>query len=1012
MTVRSPLAERLPAAAVRIWPADEVVTGESAAEPIPGLLELGSGLFVVVPTAGQPAIFDLAVLHARRVLEAARHRRRRAGARAFVWPATFSIETRLTDDPTLAALERHPPELRHNGIYLAGQAENLLETAWALHDGGAWGGGPNPQTRLLRVGARRIHRPPWRNPEALGATGRALARPELAARFAELGRAPLVVVRGPLGVGKSRAVWEWLHTHSEPALWLRPDLGAAGLTLPAQLVRQTALLSRSFVGLPKDDAWAELRRAAYGPQALAEALALVTWRWLGKGERALTVVFDGMEAVDALEREFLARLVELPQLGRSLRLVLVGRQGGEWDESLAGAQEVAVPGLTPSEAAGLARERGAALALPGPVADRILAAADGNPFAFEEGLAGLHQAGHLRQVYGSFFFGGDPAADFQPPPRWVAHVEAEARRLGDPGPLRALAAAELPVPAADAGQVARSPGAGGAAQWEVPFLAAGMLRRADSLWGPGVEPAYPAIGLALRATLPDLAARALRQAVGARLAALSVRPGQAWQAYRLLAGTPEATPSLLAAAPAAPAEVAANRILHAFTAELARVRREPSRPGEEMELLWAFLPLAHRLGELRAHRGELERARQLAGADSEKLLALAALQAALEEQTGALERAAGSLRRALEAAVQRTSDADRKVALSIRLGRVLLREGRRAEARRLFEGILPVVERGGRHGLAASCRFYLGNVALAEHRLEEARQHHEAALAIRRAKSPRAAGASLTALGAVAMAQGNYPAALGYHQEAQRALEGVASDADLSYALLGLGRALGRLGDFASAAGVLRRALALRTEKSDTTGEGIAQLALAESYLRLEQPAVALREARQAHFRLSLGKESRYLGHAEALLGRILLRQRQPAAAREHFATALRLHRAHQDSVAAAFDLAWALEAAVQREDREAVLHLGQELDAALADQAYPEQGEQLDLHLFQALDWLRARDPEAGNPTVYLRRGYENLMRKTGFLTPELRNRFLFQVPENREILDAASRCGVALDA
>ncbi|HZI64618.1 MAG TPA: tetratricopeptide repeat protein, partial [Thermoanaerobaculia bacterium] len=527
-----------------------------------------------------------------------------------------------------------------------------------------------------------------------------------------------------------------------------------------------------------------------------------------------------------------------------------------------------------------------------------------------------------------------------------------------------------------------------------------------------VEPAYPALGLALRATLPEAAARELRQALGSRLAALSAQPRQSWQAYRLLAGSPEATASLLAAVPGAPADVPADRILPAFTAELARARRGPARPGEELELLWAFLPLAHRLGELRAHRGELERARQLAGADSEKLLALAALEAALEEQTGALGRAAGSLRRALEAAVHRTTDTDRKVALSIRLGRVLLREGQRAEARQLFEGILPVVERAKKPGLAASCHFYLGNVALAEQRLEDARRHHETALDIRRAKSPRAAGPSFTALGAVALAQGNYPAALAYYEQAREALEGVASDADLSYALLGLGRALSRLGDFAAAAGVLRRALGLRAEKSDSTGEGIARLALADCYLRLEQPAVALREARQAHFQLSLGRESRYLGHAEALLGRILLRQRQPAAAREHFGAALRLHRAHQDPASAAFDLAWALEAAVQRADREAVLQLGQELDAAIADQAYPEQGELLDLHLFQALDWLRAHDPEAGNPMVYLRRGYENLMRKTGFLSPDLRNRFLFQVPENRELLAAASRCGLALEA
>ena len=305
---------------MRIWPAGETPAGEATSDPIPGLLELGSGLFVVVPTAGQAAIFDLAVLHARRVLEAARRRQRRSPARAFVWPATFELATRLGDDATLTALERHPPDLRHNGIYLAGHARNLLESGWALHDGGAWSAGPHPQVRLLRVGARRIHRLPWRNPEALGASGRTIARPELTARLAELARAPLVVVRGPLGVGKSRAVWEWLQGRGEPALWLRPDLGAAGLTLPAQLVRQTALLARSLDAPAKDDAWAELRRAAYGPQPLAEALALVTWRWLGRGERPLTVVFDGLEAVDPLEREFLARLVELPQLGRSLRL--------------------------------------------------------------------------------------------------------------------------------------------------------------------------------------------------------------------------------------------------------------------------------------------------------------------------------------------------------------------------------------------------------------------------------------------------------------------------------------------------------------------------------------------------------------------------------------------------------------------------------------------------------------------------------------------------------------------
>src|SRR5687768_6934779 len=336
MSSRSASAERLPAAAVRIWPAGEAADDAEPA-PVPGLVRLGPGLFAVVPTAGQPAIFDLAVLAARRVLESARHRRPRVGSRALVWPATFSLETRLADDPTLAALERQPPDLRRNGVYLAGQAGNLLESGWALHEGGAW---------------------------------RAVARPALAARLAELAGAPLAVVRGPLGVGKSRAVSEWLRGRGAPTLWLRPDLGAAGLPLPVQLVRQTALLSRSLVPASRGegDAWEQLRRAAYSPQALAEALALVTWRWLGQGNRPLTVVLDGMEAVDPQEREFLSRLLELPQLGRSYRLTLVGREG-EWASDWPDATAVAVPPFTVSEAAELARERGAALGLPGPVAD-------------------------------------------------------------------------------------------------------------------------------------------------------------------------------------------------------------------------------------------------------------------------------------------------------------------------------------------------------------------------------------------------------------------------------------------------------------------------------------------------------------------------------------------------------------------------------------------------------------------------------------------------------------------
>ena len=48
-------------------------------------------------------------------------------------------------------------------------------------------------------------------------------------------------------------------------------------------------------------------------------------------------------------------------------------------------------------------------------------------------------------------------------------------------------------------------------------------------------------------------------------------------------------------------------------------------------------------------------------------------------------------------------------------------------------------------------------------------------------------------------------------------------------------------------------------------------------------------------------------------------------------------------------------------------------------------------------------------DPLTFLRRGYENLVRKMSHLTPEHRNRFLLQVPSNREILQTATEHGVA---
>jgi tetratricopeptide (TPR) repeat protein len=233
---------------------------------------------------------------------------------------------------------------------------------------------------------------------------------------------------------------------------------------------------------------------------------------------------------------------------------------------------------------------------------------------------------------------------------------------------------------------------------------------------------------------------------------------------------------------------------------------------------------------------------------------------------------------------------------------------------------------------------------------------------------------------------------------------------DLAYVLLGMGRALGRLGDFQNAATHLRRAVALREGGGDANGEAIARLQLGDVLLQTDQVAPALREARQAHFLLSMATESRHLADADVLLGRVLLRQNQLEEAGHHFASARRIHTARRDLGAIAADIGWQLALALQAGRESELLEIGGELDRCLQEQPYPELGELLDYHLFRALEYLHQRDGDFSDALRYLRRGYRNLLRKTAYLAPDSRHAFLFQVPQNRDLLAAATRHGLSL--
>ena len=974
-----------------------------------GFRFVADGLLAVVPTSGDAAVFDDAHVAAWAVL------RRGGGLRALVVPAEAIRDNgswSLANDAFHDDLAAQAPVLPRGAVRLTSLAARWLESAPQPLPHGEYAGPSGHRVPLVRVAMGRARRgAAERNPEIFGRPPRFVERPALAQAISDSMEAKVVCVVGGLGAGKSRLVSEVLERRGDGAV--RVDLGSrrAGLRtdLAGQLLSQPAL----FAGQSRRDLAAERRclsACRRDPRAFAERLALAIGPPRTRS-RPLRLVIDGVEGASPEERAMLSRLAELPPLGPWLRLVLVGRPG-DWEEAWGGAARILVPALTPAEIDALAAQIGRTIALPEPLRHRLAEAAAGNPFALEEAFLRLVHRGFVRSRFGNFFYTAGADVGYQPSARWVRHVRAEAERLGALEPLRLLAATGQPLPAAEAATLA----APAHPRWAELALDAGWLTPAASAWGPGVELASPAVSAALLETMPSGAADRLRTAMGESLAGREAHGERAWSLYRMLDGAPLARSVLLAAAELAPGERPRPELLDAFAVELSRLRQGRGAARDEFELLWRFLPLAHRLGSLPRFRAELSRAIELAHGEDDKIVALTALRAELEEADGSFDRAGASLRSALEAAVANESDADRKALLSIRLGRMLMREERFAPARQLFERILPFVEQSGRAQLAASCHFYLGNIALGQRRTGDAQRHHLAALEARRRRGgERSLGASLSALGAVALASGDYPAALERYREAQALAETAGRDSELAFVLIGLGRALARLGELAAAAAQLRRAVALREAGGDKHGEAVARLALGEALVQMDQLEAARREAKRAHFLLSMAAESRHLADAELLLGRLRLLQHQPAEAGRHFATARQSHLARGDDAAAATDLAWQLAEAVDRGSRTDVAARAEALETYLETHPYPELGERLDLCLFRAREWLRIAAPArsqaaaAVDPLRFLRRGYQALLRKTSHLAPAARHAFLLQVPENRDLLAAATRHGLA---
>ena len=964
-----------------------------------GVIRVDERLFAILPESGRENVFDDAVTLGQAIFA---HLRKSGNdsqiSGILIFPGEAEVEgndVRIIEEDLLGDVRKRAPRFKAQGLYFTGYAASWLRGRFQFDSVGLFDGPSGRRVPIHRLVGESPELGPWHNPEVLGRQVK-IPRPEVRTKLEEASAGVLRVL-GPLGSGKSHAVWHYLLDQEGPKLWFRVGRSLFGT---ASLVRRLVIELHNLAPQSLPPGGEELRHPeALAPVRAAELLSV----WLDNACQqlgaTLWIVCDLIQSAVEADLDLLANL--LARRGSIFRLILISRSGGPMISQLAELPQVEVAPMNEAEFRELGTQIFAGLSMDSQVEKRFLETSAGYPFALEEGLTDLVHRDLVRRVYGSFFYGGGSDVEYEPSRRLVRYVAAEVRRLGEALPLRILAAAGQPVPEAHLEQACTHFGVELNPAWLHAYTSAGWICEAPSAWGPGLSFTCPAYGHALLETVSEDSVEGLRQVLGQSMVSTALPEEVTWQTYQLMAGTADALPSLLQLSKKADTLAARLEIFAALEREYQLHRSRQGDPTTELELLWKLLPLGHRLGKLSELEEELERAIELAVGEPDRYAALALVRAEHDQEEGRRREALKGIQAALMATEGNPDQ--RRALIVIQLGKTLLRQEQMAKAKKLFRDLLSLVDRHGPTVLGANCHFHLGEIALWERDLEEATKHHKQALVIRRQHGQaRPIGASLAAHGAIALAHGDYPGARDHYRAAQEAL-GDEGQGELSEALIGLGKALGHLGDPTSATRHLRRALELREGRGDVAAEQVARTHLAENFLDLGQLDQALREARTAYLKLYMLPASTHLAEASQLIGRVLVQMNQGDEAEEPFQEAMLLHQRYEQKAAAALDGSWLLKIAVERGDKSAIVQQSIELDALFENLRYPIHAELVNYRLFRAFIWLRERDTAARDPIDYLRRAHQELMRKLGFLDPKMRHQFLFNVRHHEELLNVA---------
>lgn len=1022
-SVRSLPTLQLPAAFITFWPAagqDDPETRKTAAAYASqtGMTRLDERLFAIIPDSGRENVFDDAVTLGQAILG----HLRKIGADdeiggLLTFPGEVLVETlpgpravdgteavrvRAVEEDLFEDLCQRPPRLKAQGLYFTGYAASWLRGRFQFDSIGLYDGPSGRRVPIHRLVGEAPRLGPWHNPEILSRQVK-VARPALRAAF-EQAATDVLRIQGPLGSGKSHAVWHYLLDQEGPKLWFRVGRSLFGTaTLTRGLVMELHKLAPESLP-PGGDA---LRHPEQLPPVRAAELVSA---WLDSACQqlgaTLWIVCDLIQSAATADLDLLANL--LARRGSIFRLLLISRSGGPVISQLADLPIVEVPPMNEVELKDLGQQIFAGLSMDGEVEKRFLEASAGYPFALEEGLTDLVHHNLIRRVYGSFFYSGGSDVEYQPSRRLVRYVAAEARRLGEDLPLRVLAAADQAVPASRLEQACASFGHPLPSGWSHAFVAAGWLRETPSAWGPGLTFTCPAYGRCLSETVAEESAESLRQALGQALVSGTSPEEITWQTYQLMAGSADALPSLLQLSKQADTPTARVEIFEALEKEYQLHRSRGGAAATEFELLWKLLPLGHRLGKLTELEEGLERAIELAVGDLERYAALALVKAEHDQDQGRHAEAVKGVQAALMAS--EGSPDQRRALILIQLGKILLRQEKIPEARQLFRQMLALVNRDSPTVLGATCRFHLGEIALRERDLEGALRQHEKALQIRREHGQiRPISASLSLLGDVALARGDFPAALKLFREARDIL-GDEIESELADAFVGMGRALGHLGDSAAATHYLRRAVEIREPRGNVTAEQVARCYLARNLLDLGQLDPALEQARRAYMRLYVLPSSSHFADASLLMGQVLFQTKQLKEAQDHFEDAKRILNRCQLPSREAIATSWLLRLGLEQGDQSTVQRYATELDALFTSLENPIRKELVLYRLFLAFVWLRERGAPAREPVEYLRRAHRELMRKLGFLEPKMRHQFLFNVRDHEELLNVAVEYDLSL--